>query len=119
MAKTGRADFSIPASRLNSGLFDVFKWQTPTPGSPNEGGISSTQMTFFDGVGPGGANIVTGTYHWPKGIQGMNRDTGAVFWYGNPLGGETIGTIAPAFSNTWKPSRRLTRALGPVYRPMP
>lgn len=98
MMNTGRADFVVPASRLNDGLFSVFRWQTPTPGSPGEGNIGSTQMTFFDGAGPGGADIVTGTYHWPKGIQGMNRHDGRVLWYGNPNGGETIGTIAAAFS---------------------
>lgn len=102
IGKTGRADFAIPASRLNSSLLDIFRWQTPSPGSPNEGGISSTQMTFYDGVGPGGAGIVTGGYHWPKGVQAMDRDNGAVFWYGNPSGGESIGTIAPAFSNDGK-----------------
>ena len=96
---TGRAAFSVPPSRLNSDLFDIFLWQKPTPGSPNEGGLSSTQMTFYDGVGPGGVDVVVGGYHWPKGVQGMNRQNGKRLWYGLPAGGETIGTIAPAFSN--------------------
>ncbi len=96
---TGRAAFSVPPSRLNSDFFDIFLWQKPTPGSPNEGGVSSTQMTFFDGVGPGGVDVVVGGYHWPKGVQGMNRQNGKRLWYGLPAGGETIGTIAPAFSN--------------------
>ncbi len=99
MSRTGRASFTMPASRLNDKFFDVFLWQKPTPGSPNEGNLSSTQMTFFDRVGPGGADIVVGGYHWPKGVQGMNRWTGKRLWYGLPAGGETIGTIAPAFSN--------------------
>ena len=99
MHHTGRAPFTVPASRLNSDFFDVFLWQKPTPGSPNEGNLSSTQMTFYDGVGPGGVDVVVGGYHWPKGVQGMNRQNGKRLWYGLPAGGETIGTIAPAFSN--------------------
>lgn len=98
LGNTGRADFSVPSDRLNGSFFDIFLWQTPSPGSPNEGGFSSTQMTFFDGAGPGGADIVAGAYHWPKGIEGMDRRTGRTFWYGNPSGGESIGTIAPGFS---------------------
>ena len=99
MQHTGRASYTVPASRLNDKFFDIFLWQKRTPGSPNEGNLSSTQMTFFDGVGPGGTDIVVGGYHWPKGVQGMNRWTGKRLWYGLPAGGETIGTIAPAFSN--------------------
>lgn len=95
---TGRADFSVPATRMNDRFFDIFLWQTPSPGSPSEGGFGSTQMTFSDGVGPGGSDIVAGGYHWPKGVQGMDRHTGKTFWYGNPSGGETIGATAPAFS---------------------
>jgi len=98
MCNTGRADFTVPTDRQSS-ILDVFLWQTPTPGSPNEGNVGATQMTFFDGVGPGGANIVVGGYHWPKGVQGMNRQTGLVYWYGNPEGGESIGGNAPGFSN--------------------
>ncbi len=96
---TGRADFSVPENRLNGLFFDIFKWQTPTPGSPVDGGVSSTQMTFYDKVGPKSADIVVGGYHWPKGVQGMDRWTGAIFWQRNPAGGETIGRIAPAFAN--------------------
>ena len=59
MHNTGRADYSIPATRLNSGFFDYFFWQVPTPG---DGALSSTQMTFFDGAGPDAADIVTGTF---------------------------------------------------------
>ncbi len=40
-----------------------------------------------------------GGYHWPKGVQGMDRHTGEVFWAGNPQGGEGIGTYTPVFSN--------------------
>ncbi|MGQ9455611.1 MAG: hypothetical protein ACUVRS_12620 [Armatimonadota bacterium] len=47
MHHTGRADFTVPDSRLNSNFFDVFLWQKPAPGSPNDGSFSSTQMTFF------------------------------------------------------------------------
>ena len=56
-------------------------------------------MTFFDGAGPDGADLVLGGYHWPKGVQGMDRHTGEVFWAGNPEGGESIGTYTPVFSN--------------------
>jgi len=96
---TGRADYTVPPERLNSSFFDVFLWQKPAPDSPYDGCFGGTSMTFFDGVGPGGADIVVGTYHWPKGIQGMDRHTGTRFWSGNPSGGETIAQITPAFSN--------------------
>lgn len=95
---TGRADFSIPTSRLGTNFFDVFRWQKRTPGSPEEGGLSSGSMVFFDGVGPAGTDFVVGGYHWPKGVQGMDRQTGKWFWSGNPGGGESIGANTPAFS---------------------
>ena len=98
ICNTGRADFVVPASRQNDHFFDIIVWQTPSPGSPNEGNFSSTQMTFFDGVGPGNCDVVVGGYHWPKGVQAMNRQNGARLWYGNPEGGESIGVITPAFS---------------------
>ncbi|MCH5374200.1 MAG: PQQ-binding-like beta-propeller repeat protein, partial [Planctomycetes bacterium] len=96
---TNRADFSVPAERLNDTFFDVFLWQKRTPNSPNEGNVSSTSMVFYDGAGPGGTDIVVGGYHWPKGVQGMDRHTGELIWYGNPDGGESIGRQTPAFSN--------------------
>ena len=96
---TGRADYVVPEERLNSSFFDVFLWQKPAPDSPVNGCFNGTSMTFYDGAGPGGADIVVGTYHWPKGIQGMDRHTGASFWSGNPEGGETIARITPAFSS--------------------
>lgn len=96
---TGRAPYSVPVSRQNSSFFDIFLWQTQTPNSPTDGSVGSTSMTFYDGAGPNGADIVVGGYHWPKGIQGMDRHTGQVFWSGNPSGGEAIGSNAPAFSN--------------------
>jgi len=97
--QTGRADFSVPSHRLNDTFFDVTSWQTPTPGNANEGNLGGTSMTFYDGAGPDGADIICGTYHWPIGIQGMDRHTGEVFWYGNPDGGEEIAEMTPAFSN--------------------
>ncbi len=94
-AHTGRSDFVIPTSRMNGTFFDVFAWQRPTPsGAP----VSASTMAFFDGVGPNGTDIVIVGYHWPKGVAGMNRRTGALFWSGNPVGGETIGVGTPAFS---------------------
>jgi hypothetical protein len=56
-------------------------------------------MAFFDTAGPNNEDIVVGGYHWPKGVQGMNRHTGEVFWHGLPAGGEAIGVNTPAFSN--------------------
>ena len=94
MHNTGRADYSVPAERLNDTFFDFFLWQKPSPGP-----LSSTSMTFYDGVGPQEGDIVVGGYHWPKGVQGMDRHTGAQFWTGNPSGGEIIGKITPGFSN--------------------
>lgn len=99
MQHTGRADFVVPTNRLNDSFFDVFVWQKPSPGGGNDGGFSASSMVFFDGAGPGGVDLVVGAYHWPKGVQGMDRHTGAAFWAGNPEGGETIGVRTPAFSN--------------------
>ncbi|MCK5232827.1 MAG: hypothetical protein KAR13_21315 [Desulfobulbaceae bacterium] len=94
MHNTGRADYIVPAERLNDTFFDFFLWQKLSPGP-----LSSTSMTFYDGVGPQEGDIIVGGYHWPKGIQGMDRHTGAQFWTGNPNGGENIGRITTAFSN--------------------
>ena len=92
-------DYVVPPERLNGSFFDVFFWQARVPGSPIDGNLSSTSMSFFDEAGPNGADIVVGGYHWPKGVQGMDRHTGEVFHRGNPDGGETIGVNTPAFSN--------------------
>jgi hypothetical protein len=100
MQHTGRADYTVPPERLNGTFFDVFLWQKRSPSSPSDGAVDATSMVFFDGAGPGGTDIVAGTYHWPKGIQGMDRHTGRMFWTGNPSGGERIATITPAFSPT-------------------
>ncbi|MBN2171270.1 MAG: PQQ-binding-like beta-propeller repeat protein [Candidatus Krumholzibacteriota bacterium] len=99
MHNTGRADYEVPAERLNDTFFDVFAWQKPAPGSPGEGNLDATSMVFMPGAGPGGADLVLGTYHWPKGVQGMDMHDGSLFWYGNPAGGETIARITPAFAN--------------------
>lgn len=93
---TGRADFTVPANRQGTNFFDALRWQKRAPGLP--GNLSSSTMVFFDGAGPGGADIVVGGYHWPKGVQGMDRHTGKFFWSGNPDGGESIGANTPAFS---------------------
>ena len=98
VGNTGRADFSIPDSRLNTNLFTAIRWQKPSPGSPSDGSFTSSAMVFFDGAGPGGTDLVVSGYHWPKGVQGMDRHTGALFWSGNPDGGESIGDNSPAFS---------------------
>jgi outer membrane protein assembly factor BamB len=99
MQHTGRADYSVPDTRLGSSFFDIFLWQKPSPGSPTDGPLSSTSMVFFDGVGPDQRDIVAAGYHWPKGVQGMDRHTGSLLWNGLPRGGESIGARSPAFSN--------------------
>src|SRR5262245_10981171 len=91
MNHTGRADYSVPAQRMNSTFFDVLAWQKRSPGSPSNGNFGSSAMVFFDGAGPGGADVVVSGYHWPKGVQAMDRHTGRLLWNGNPSGGETIG----------------------------
>lgn len=94
MHNTGRADYTVPTCMLDESFFDVFLWQKPLPGP-----MGATSMTFYDGAGPGGADIAVATYHWPKGVQAVDRHTGELFWNGNPAGGETIARIVPAFSN--------------------
>ncbi len=98
MQHTGRASFVMPASRLNDTFFDVVRWQKPSPGSPGEGNFSAGSMVFYDDVGPGGADLVVSGYHWPKGVQGMDRHNGKRLWYGSPPGGEGIGGTTPAFA---------------------
>lgn len=95
---TGRADFRVPAERMGADFFNVLRWQKRAPGSPGEGQLSSSAMVFCDGVGPDGADLVVSGYHWPKGVQGMERHTGRFLWNGNPDGGESIGANTPAFS---------------------
>jgi hypothetical protein len=94
---TGRADFTVPASRQNDTFFDVIRWQKLSPCCP--GDFDNSALVFFDDVGPSASDIVVGGYHWPKGVQGMDRHTGKFFWAGNTEGGETIGRATPAFSN--------------------
>ncbi|MEN6644616.1 MAG: PQQ-binding-like beta-propeller repeat protein [Armatimonadia bacterium] len=98
MQNTGRADYSVPPSRLNRHFFDAVRWQSPVPGSPNEGNLSSTQMVFCDQVGRQRLDIVAGTYHAPKGIQGMDRHSGRILWRGATAGGEAIALWSAAFS---------------------
>ena len=95
---TGRAKFTVPAVRQGTNFFDVLRWQKRAPGSSGEGNLGSSAMVFYDGVGPAGTDLVVGGYHWPKGVQGMDRHTGKFFWNGNPDGGESIGDNTAAFS---------------------
>ncbi len=99
MQNTGRANFNVPASRLNATFFDSLRWQKRSPNSPGEGNISTSTMVFFDGVGPAGEDVAISGYHWPKGVQAMDRQTGRLLWFGNPRGGESIGASTCAFSN--------------------
>ncbi|MFA7329533.1 MAG: PQQ-binding-like beta-propeller repeat protein [Candidatus Delongbacteria bacterium] len=91
MQHTGRADFSVPLSRLNSSFFDAVQWQNPLPGA-----AGASSPVFHDDVS--GQNLVAVGYHWPKGIELMDRLTGQSRWAGNPAGGERIGDYTPAFS---------------------
>ncbi len=102
MFNTGRAYFSIPSSKLNNTFFDNIIWQKPSPDSPSNGNFSATSMSFFTAIGPDGEDVVTGSYHWPKGIQGMDRHTGKLLWQGNTSGGESIALMTAAFSNDGK-----------------
>jgi hypothetical protein len=97
-ANTGRADFSVPMERMNSNFFKSICWQQPAPESPYDGGIGASAMVFFDSTEPDGKDLVVGGYHWPKGIQAMDRHTGKLAWFGNPGGGEVVGDVTPAFS---------------------
>ncbi len=99
MQNTGRSAYNVPAERLNDTFFDVFSWQKPSPGSPGQGNFNATSMVYFPGSGPDFEDLVLGTYHWPKGVLGLDMQNGSVFWQGNPAGGETIARITPAFSN--------------------
>src|SRR5262249_9116187 len=89
---------SIPPERMNGTFFNVLSWQKRSPGSPSNGNLGSSSFVFFDAVGPGGVDIAVCGYHWPKGVQAMDRHTGRLLWNGNPSGGETIGDSTPAFS---------------------
>src|SRR5262245_57610643 len=66
---TGRSSFVVPANRQNDTFFNIPAWQTPTPGSPGEGNVDSGSLVFFDGAG--GADLLVGGYHWPKGVMGV------------------------------------------------
>jgi hypothetical protein len=96
-AHTGRADYTVPQLRLNDHFFDLFLWQTRSPDSPNDGGLGGAQMVFCEDCGPGDRDLVLGTYHWPKGVIGIDRHSGEVIWFGNPEGGESIAESTPAF----------------------
>jgi len=97
LGNMGRADFIVPASRMNGSFFGLLRWQTPSPNTDNNIGASS--ILFCDNAGPGGSDLAVCGYHWPKGIQGMDRHNGKVFWHGNPGdGGEAIGDNCAGFS---------------------
>ncbi|MBI9017973.1 MAG: PQQ-binding-like beta-propeller repeat protein [Phycisphaerae bacterium] len=93
MFHTGRANYIVPASRMNDTFFDNIQWQKPSPGN-----LSATSMSFYANVGPDGQDVIVGGYHWPKGVQGMDRESGKLLWQDNPSGGETIARVTPAFS---------------------
>lgn len=95
MWHTGRADYSVPETRLNDTFFDDIKWQKATTGQ-SEG----SAMIFYDGVGPGGADIVcVGHSYSARCIYAMDRHDGSFFWQGGPTAGSNIGKDTAAFSN--------------------
>ncbi len=100
MHKTGRADYTVPPSRLNKHFFEQVVWQSPSPSVVADNNFSDSQPVFFDGAGPDRRDILVSGYHWPKGVQGMDRHTGRILWQGWPGGGECIGQYTPAFSPT-------------------
>lgn len=93
MQHTGRAGFSVPASRLNTGFFDDLQWQTVLPG-----GVGASSPVFYDQAGGSAWDVVAVGYHWPKGLKVVNRRNGQSFWQGLPAGGERIGDNTPAFN---------------------
>ena len=78
-ANTGRADFSVPASRLDSNLFTAILWQKPTPGSPGDGSLGGSVMVFFDGAGPGGRTWWRAVITGPRGCRAWTGTPGAYF----------------------------------------
>lgn len=92
---TGRADYSVPKSKLNDTFFDTIRWQKTTAGQSEGSG-----MIFYDGVGPQGADIVCcGQSSGQRCITAVDRHTGAFFWQGGPTAGTNIGKDTGAFSN--------------------
>ena len=94
---TGRSDYVVPANRMGSNFFTLLSWQKQSSNSPTDGALGGSTMVFYDGVGPGNSDIVAAGYHWPKGIQGMDRHTGKLFWSGLPDGGELIAEDTASF----------------------
>ena len=102
MYNTGRAYCKISQDKMGNNFFDDILWQKQSPQSPVNGDFSAGTMCFFSEAGPEGEDIVVSGYHWPKGIQGMDRHSGKLIWRGNTAGGETIGRMTAAFSNDGK-----------------
>ena len=92
---TGRADYQVPQIKLNNTFFDDIEWQKTTTGQ-SEG----SAMIFYDGVGPGGADLVCfGQSASNRSVTAVDRHTGALLWEGGPTGGTNIGKDTGAFSN--------------------
>ena len=92
---TGRADYWVPATRLNDTFFDTIVWQKATTGR-SEG----SSMVFYDGVGPDGSDIVCCGYSaGERCVVAVDRHTGAALWKGGPTAGTNIGKDTGAFSN--------------------
>ena len=93
MYNTGQGDWSVATDP--GSVFGAILWQ-----KPSAGGVHATQMPFYDEA-YGGLDIVVGSYYWgPKGVQGMNRHTGALLWHVDVTGANDISRYyTPAFSN--------------------
>lgn len=92
---TGRADYTVPQSKLNDTFFDDIEWQKTTAGQ-SEG----SAMIFYDGAGPGGADLVClGQSPGQRCVTAVDRHTGAFLWQGGPTAGSNIGKDTGAFSN--------------------
>lgn len=91
MYNTGRAYFS---PKPDGTIFDTILWQKESPGSFGGG-----TMSFYDRAF-NGDDIVIGSFGGAlRGVQGMDRNTGAFFWSVFPGGGTEFDKTTPAFSN--------------------
>lgn len=96
-SQLGRANYSVPNGRRRHS-FATALWQTPFADSPNYGAVGASSAVFRDDAGPLGEDLVLCSYHWPKGLLAVDRETGRRLWQGNPGGGEQIGDATPAFA---------------------
>lgn len=97
MQNTGRAAVKIAADRMNDTFFDTIVWQKRSNG--NTGEFLGNGMIYYDGVGPGGADVALCSNTWPNAVTCVDRHTGKRFWQDSTTGGDLIGRSTQAFSN--------------------